>query len=69
MKHFAPALSNEQQSELVTAMVLAITRVTGCDAGVISIALEPIDPDLWKEQVYLPDIINRKQWLCKIPDY
>jgi 4-oxalocrotonate tautomerase len=69
MKHFAPELSNQQQTDLVNSITSAVTRVTGCKSGAISIELEAIKPGLWNELVYLPEIKNRKEHLCKQPDY
>ena len=68
IKHF-PSLTSEQQSEIAREITKIIKHVIRCDEGAISIALEPIDKNLWNEQVYIPEIINRKNLLCKIPNY
>lgn len=68
IKHF-PSLSEEQHEALSQAITDAITTVVGCDEGVVSIAVEPIEPDVWNEQVYVPQIVNRKETLIKTPNY
>jgi 4-oxalocrotonate tautomerase len=68
IKHF-PSLSEEQHIALAKSITTAITDVVGCDESVVSIAVEPVEPDLWNEKVYLPEIVERKDTLIKIPDY
>jgi 4-oxalocrotonate tautomerase len=68
IKHF-PSLSEEQHIALAKSITEAITKVIECDEGVVSIAVEPVEPDVWNEQVYIPEIIERKDSLIKIPDY
>jgi 4-oxalocrotonate tautomerase len=68
IKHF-PSLSEEQHIALAKSITEAVTKVVGCDAGVVSIAVEPVDPEVWNEQVYIPEIVGRKETLIKIPEY
>ena len=68
IKHF-PSLSKEQQSELAIALTQVMTTIIQCDEGAVSIALEPIDKNVWNERVYIPEIVNRKELLCKFPSY
>ena len=69
IKHFPVALSDEQQAELVTAVTNAVQDAFRCDAGVISIALEPVAKEAWTEQVYTPEIVQRGKLLRKTPNY
>ncbi|MFL6113403.1 MAG: amino acid adenylation domain-containing protein [Catenulispora sp.] len=69
IKHFPVPLSDRQQSELVSAVTKAVTEAFGCDAGVVSIAFEPIAEEAWHEKVYIPEIVNRRDILSKVPDY
>ena len=64
IKHF-PSLTEEQHIALAESITEAVTKVIGCDAGVISIAVEPVEPDVWNEQVYIPEIIEGKDSLIK----
>lgn len=68
IKHF-PSLTEEQHVALAKSITVAITEVIGCDEGVVSIAVEPIASEVWNEQVYIPEIVERKETLIKIPNY
>lgn len=68
IKHF-PSLTNEQHAALSQSITDAISRIIGCDKGVISIAVEPVEANIWNEKVYVPEIINRQETLIKKPDY
>ncbi|MDQ1742207.1 MAG: hypothetical protein QOE23_546 [Pseudonocardiales bacterium] len=69
IKHFPVPLTDEQQGRLVSALTAAVRNAFDCDEGVISIALEPVEQEAWHERVYLPEIVNRKQLLHKVPNY
>ena len=69
IKHFPVPLDKEQEDALVTAVTTALTEALGCDEGAVSIALEPVEPEFWNEQVYVPEIVNRKNLLRKSPNY
>ena len=69
IKHFPVPLSAEQQSRLVTAVTEAMTRAFGCDEGAVSIALEPVEEEVWRDRVYIPEIVNRREILGKVPTY
>ncbi|MGH3623157.1 MAG: thioesterase domain-containing protein, partial [Sciscionella sp.] len=69
IKHFPASLSEEQQAELVTNVTEAIKNAFGCDEGVVSIALEPVEKESWNERVYVPEIVGRKELLRKTPNY
>jgi thioesterase domain-containing protein/phenylpyruvate tautomerase PptA (4-oxalocrotonate tautomerase family) len=69
IKYFPVSLSQQQQSELVANLTRAVQAAFGCDESVISIALEPVAKESWQEQVYVPEIVNRKDLLCKVPSY
>ena len=68
IKHF-PSLSEEQHIALAKRITDSVTEVIGCDESVISIAVEPIKPELWDEKVYQPEIVGRKETLIKTPNY
>ncbi|MEU7907467.1 tautomerase PptA [Actinoplanes sp. NPDC049118] len=69
IKHFPAELSEAQRSELIAEITRAVRSAFGCDEGVVSIALEPVDPDLWNERVYQPEIVGHRDLLCKRPNY
>lgn len=69
IKHFPKSLTKEKQTELASAITQIITNIFQCDEKVVSIALQPIEKESWNEAVYVPEIINRKELLCKTPNY
>lgn len=69
IKHFPAPLSAEQRSALVVEVTSAVQRAFGCEEGVVSIALEPVEQDAWHESVYVPEIENRRELLHKSPNY
>ncbi|MFI1799400.1 tautomerase PptA [Streptomyces sp. NPDC020379] len=69
LKHFPAPLTEQQQDALVADLTAAVRRTFGCDEGVISIALEPVAEADWNEQVYVPEIVGRKDLLRKTPNY
>jgi 4-oxalocrotonate tautomerase len=54
---------------LVSEITEAVKSAFGVDEGVISITLESVAPERWQEQVYVPEIINRRELLRKVPQY
>jgi amino acid adenylation domain-containing protein len=69
IKHFPARLSEQQTAELVASLTAAVTNAFGCPDSVVSIALEPVEREAWNDQVYVPEIVNRKNLLCKSPNY
>jgi len=69
IKHFPTTVSDEQMTELIAAVTSAVQSAFGCAEGVISIATEPVDKELWNEWVYVPEIVNRGHLLRKLPNY
>jgi amino acid adenylation domain-containing protein len=69
IKHFPVALPEQQQRELVAAVTAAVRKAFRCEEDVISIALEPVEKDVWNDRVYLSEIVNREELLLKAPRY
>ncbi|WP_036333174.1 amino acid adenylation domain-containing protein [Microbispora sp. ATCC PTA-5024] len=69
IKHFPVSLTEQQHSDLVAAVTAAMTSAFGCDEGAVSIILEPVAKELWDQQVYIPEIVNRRHELGKLPNY
>ncbi|MCP3061447.1 hypothetical protein LXT21_21930 [Myxococcus sp. K38C18041901] len=69
IKHFPIPLGPAREAELVAAITLAVQAAFRCEPGVISIALEPVERDVWNERVYVPEIVQRKELLRKAPNY
>jgi phenylpyruvate tautomerase PptA (4-oxalocrotonate tautomerase family) len=69
IKHFPVELDDRRRLELISSLTEAISNAFKCSGDVISIALEPVEKDIWNEQVYVPEIVNRAHLLCKTPEY
>ncbi len=69
IKFFPVDVDGERIAALSTELTSAIVAALGCDPGVVSIALEPVDPREWAERVYEPEIVGRRDLLVKTPDY
>jgi phenylpyruvate tautomerase PptA (4-oxalocrotonate tautomerase family) len=69
IKYFPVPLNEQQQATLVAALTQAVQGAFGCDEGVISIALEPVEKEAWNDRVYVPEIVNRRELLRKLPNY
>jgi 4-oxalocrotonate tautomerase len=69
IKHFPVSVSEKQKEILVDNINQAIIKALGCDEGVISIALENVQPDDWQQEVYQPEIDTKSHLLIKTPNY
>ncbi|MEU7913289.1 amino acid adenylation domain-containing protein [Microbispora bryophytorum] len=69
IKHFPVPLTEQQHSDLVAAVTKAMTSAFGCEEGSVSIILEPVAKEQWDEKVYIPEILNQKHKLNKLPNY
>jgi phenylpyruvate tautomerase PptA (4-oxalocrotonate tautomerase family) len=69
IKYLPIELDEQRLSALVSEVTAAVKTAFGVDERVISIALEPVAPEVWNKQVYIPEIVNRRELLSKVPDY
>jgi 4-oxalocrotonate tautomerase len=69
IKHLPVELDERRQSALVSEVTEAVKRAFGVQESVISIALESVAPEVWREHVYVPEIVNRRELLRKVPRY
>jgi phenylpyruvate tautomerase PptA (4-oxalocrotonate tautomerase family) len=69
IKYFPVEVDGERMATLANDLTSAVVAALGCDAGVVSIALEPVDPREWTERVYDPEIVGRRELLIKVPKY
>jgi 4-oxalocrotonate tautomerase len=69
IKHYPKSLTPEEQTQLAAKLTAAVQEAFACDEGVISIALHPVEPDLWDDQVYHPEITAHRDALIKTPTY
>ena len=64
-----PGRSEQQKAQLAEAIVQDVVDIIQCGEGSISVAIEDIDPQDWKEKVYLPEIVKKSDKLYKKPGY
>ena len=64
-----PGRSEQQKVQLAEAIVRDVVDIIQCGEGSISVAIEDIDPQDWKEKVYLPEIVGKSDKLYKKPGY
>lgn len=69
IRHFPKSFTKEQEETLVAEISGAVSRCFQCELDVISIALEPVEPNDWKARIYDPEIIGRSELLCKTVNY
>jgi 4-oxalocrotonate tautomerase len=61
--------SEAQKKKLAEELTQTAMSVIGSGEESFSVAIEDIDPNDWKENVYLPDILGQKEKLYKQPGY
>ena len=64
-----PGRSEQQKAQLAEAIVQDVVDIIQCGEGSISVAIEDIDPQDWKEKVYIPEIVEKSDKLYKKPGY
>ena len=64
-----PGRSEQQKAQLAEAIVQDVVDIIQCGRGSVSVAIEDISPEDWKEKIYLPEIIGKPEKLYKKPGY
>lgn len=64
-----PGRSEEQKIRLAEAIIKDVVDIIKCSEDSISVAIEEIKPEDWKEKVYKTDILNAPGKLYKRPGY
>ena len=64
-----PGRSEQEKSELAEAIVKDVMDIIGAGRGSISVAIEEISPEEWKEKVYDPEIMEKPDRLYIKPGY
>lgn len=68
VKHF-PSLTDGQRDRLSSLFIEAVKDVIQCPRGAISVAFEPVSPELWMTEVYQNEILGSKALTHTFPDY
>ncbi|MBL3671466.1 tautomerase family protein [Streptomyces sp. M2CJ-2] len=69
VKHFPAPLDDERRVRLAARISEAVQEAFGVDGGAVSIALQPVEPEVWYTEVYQPEIADRRDQLLKVPSY
>jgi len=69
IKCFPRELNDEQKNALAADIAAAITRHLGSKDGAISVALNQVQQDAWKAQVWDTEIAPQMETLIKKPGY
>ena len=64
-----PGRSEEQKKQLANEIVKDVVEIAKCEEKVVSVAFEEIKPEDWPENVYKPDIMEKKKNLYIEPGY
>ena len=64
-----PGRSEKEKAELAEAIVQDVMDIIGAGRSSISVAIEEISPQEWKEKVYEPEIIEKSEMLYIKPGY
>ena len=59
----------DKKKQLTEAIVEDVVNIIGCGEESVSVAIEEIDPQDWKEAVYDPLIRRKMDTLYKKPGY
>lgn len=64
-----PGKSEKQKRQLSDEIVKSVMGILGYGEDSVSVAMEEIEPDDWKQKVYQPDILDSPDLLYKKPGY
>jgi len=64
-----PGLDQDQKQQLTDSMVQLIMESTQCPENVVSVAIETIEKEHWDNNVYQLEIVQRREFLTKAPNY
>jgi 4-oxalocrotonate tautomerase len=64
-----PGRTEQQKVRLAEAIVKDVVNIIGGSEGSVSVAIEEIRQEDWREKVYKPDILDKWDRLYKKPGY
>jgi 4-oxalocrotonate tautomerase len=64
-----PGKSEKQKAKLAAEITKVVMHVLNYGEESISVALEEIEPGVWMDQVYKPDILGKPDQIYKEPGY
>lgn len=64
-----PGKTAAQQKQLAEAITRSVMEIFHYGDESVSVSLQEVPPDRWKQEVYLPDIVAHPDALLKPPGY
>jgi 4-oxalocrotonate tautomerase len=64
-----PGRSEDTKQRLADAIVEDVVNIAGSDRDSVSVTIEEVSSANWKEEVYDPEIRDKKEYLYKKPGY
>lgn len=64
-----PGKPEEQKRQLSEEIVRSVMRILGYGEESVSVSMEEIETEDWKQRVYQPDILDRPELIYKKPGY
>lgn len=69
IKHFPLNISEQDKKHIADQISSVLSTGFGCSNDVVSVSMLAVEPELWNEEVYQPDIEKNQDILIKIPNY
>lgn len=64
-----PGRSDEQKIKLAKEIASSVSTIANCKERSVSVAIEEVNENDWAEDVYRPEIIEKKEKLIIEPGY
>jgi 4-oxalocrotonate tautomerase len=64
-----PGRSKQQKARLADAITKDVMDILGLGQQSVSVAIEEIKPEHWREKVYEPEILGKPEGIYKKPGY
>jgi 4-oxalocrotonate tautomerase len=61
--------SEQQKEKLAEEVTKAIIETLKCSEDSVSVGIEDVEPNDWKEKVFQPDILDKADTIYKKPGY
>jgi 4-oxalocrotonate tautomerase len=64
-----PGKSEQQKKKLAEEVTRAVMSTLNYGEESVSVGIEEVKPQDWTDQVYNPDILGKRETICKEPGY
>lgn len=69
IKHFPATFTEAELATFIEHLSILVRKTFKVDDSAVSVALESVQQENWDAEVYQPEIVHRKQFLVKAPQY